>query len=474
MVPWDVPYEPHLATPEWLEDGRLLSLMRVPVSDSAVALCDDVMTRVIAWGRAARADGQRNGPNRGADGERKLRRAVGTVVGSLLADWASRRCSSRSLSKGGFDAGGVTSRQWEVAWKGLEAINLLHHKAGFRLFGSHDGFQWSNGRASRFWPTAALIKAAAAHGVTPESVKSDWRLDPPTVAPVVKEVIRNHTVRPHRNAQRREEIPAERLNGFAALRADVEEANTFAAGHLVNGCMPPRWRRVFHGSALLYGRWHAVGSDLTYQALSPGQRGALRIDGAQVIEIDVSGSQLTIVHGLLGLPAPDGDPYAIPGFDREVVKAFVVMTLGNGSVPKKWPKNAASKVPALASLDVSDVAASVCARYPFLGEPVMGVARRARLSELSSLGEPKRLLSLRLQNIEAEALTLAMRALRSKGCLALPVHDSLIVAASREDEARAAMVDGFRAACGATPRLKVKPEGDGLAVVTPEDAEWWA
>jgi len=76
---------------------------------------------------------------------------------------------------------------------------------------------------------------------------------------------------------------------------------------------------------------------------------------------------------------------------------------------------------------------AVCARFPFLRAPAEAVKEPARLTELSRLGAPHELLALRLQNIEARALTAAMLLMahnpseRGGPILSLPVHDSLIV-----------------------------------------------
>jgi hypothetical protein len=59
------------------------------------------------------------------------------------------------------------------------------------------------------------------------------------------------------------------------------------------------------------------------------------------------------------------------------------------------------------------------------------VAASAGLDKLGHIGTPARLLTHRLMAIEAQALTGAMEYLQgSRGVLALPVHDSLIVPVS--------------------------------------------
>jgi len=214
------------------------------------------------------------------------------------------------------------------------------------------------------------------------------------------------------------------------LAQAVGEANAFAIEHHVRGCVPPRWYRPFVASWLLGGRWTALGRSGVYQRLPKVTRVDITIDGQPTAEVDVSAAHLSIMHGLLGLPLPEGDLYAIPGLPRS--KEWVTATLGKGGpVAKKWPRGAVEDQPELAGFSAAEVGAAIMARYPWLSAPAEAVARPARLRELEHIAPVKRLLTHRLMAIEADALTGAMVFLRGRGVLALPIHDALLVAADR-------------------------------------------
>lgn len=72
---------------------------------------------------------------------------------------------------------------------------------------------------------------------------------------------------------------------------------------------------------------------------------------------------------------------------------------------------------------------AILARYPFLAAP----------AEAMGCVDAPALTSLRLQRIEADALTLAMARLADRGVPALPLHDALIL--RRGDAAEGAVWD---------------------------------
>ena len=156
------------------------------------------------------------------------------------------------------------------------------------------------------------------------------------------------------------------------------------------------------------------------------------ISGEPVVEVDVSASHLSIMHGLLGLELPKGDLYAFPSVPRQVVKAWITATLGKGSPVTKWARKAIADNPKLADYDPKQLGAHIGKRYPFLGTPAAAVVEAAGLAGLDWIGPPEQLLTHRLMAIEAKALTGAMEYARAFDVLALPMHDGLIVPASGE------------------------------------------
>lgn len=62
--------------------------------------------------------------------------------------------------------------------------------------------------------------------------------------------------------------------------------------------------------------------------------------------------------------------------------------------------------------------------------------------------------------IEADALTAAMREMRGRGVLALPLHDALIVPVSAAESAKSALGDAYERVAGIRPHLTAKLPGD--------------
>jgi hypothetical protein len=74
----------------------------------------------------------------------------------------------------------------------------------------------------------------------------------------------------------------------------------------------------------------------------------MTINGKPVCEVGVRASTLTIFQASVGRPLdfsnnPDLDPYALPGSDRDVVKAFITATFGNGQCTIRWSPEAAEE-----------------------------------------------------------------------------------------------------------------------------------
>ena len=56
----------------------------------------------------------------------------------------------------------------------------------------------------------------------------------------------------------------------------------------------------------------------------------MTIGGEEVVEIDINASYLTILHGMAGYPLPNRDDlYAIGGYNRTIVKAWITATIGH-------------------------------------------------------------------------------------------------------------------------------------------------
>jgi hypothetical protein len=375
----------------------------------------------------------------------RQRQAVGAIIGGLLRHWGREAPQAvyRSRRKSDFTGGRVPSRQYLAACDALVALGLVEQSRSVR-YGT--GIVWDEGSpehfagwAPRLWPTQALLDAAVHHGVMPATLETDFDGVYPSKPPAVLQPVQMFTLKtPRRNVKaliaiRRDDAEA------ARLIEKVTSYNAWIAEHAIAGCLPPRLKRVFTASWLLHGRWYAVGNEGCYQRLPEARRLKLTINGEAVAEVDVRASHLSIMHGLLGLQLPDGDPYEFPEVPRSVAKAWITATLGKGTAVTKWAIKAAKDHPKLLRHDPREVGAVICDRFPFLRRPAEAVAKAAGLDKLAHIGTPARLLTHRLMSIEAQALTGAMEYVKGSGALALPTHDGLLVPVSAVRYARAGL-----------------------------------
>jgi hypothetical protein len=138
---------------------------------------------------------------------------------------------------------------------------------------------------------------------------------------------------------------------------------------------------------------------------------------------------------------------------------------------KRWADRAAKDDPELLDFDSKRVGDVVCERYPFLRRPAQAVAEAAGLSGLSHIGRPGTLLTHRLMAIEAAALTEAMMVLRSRGILALPMHDGLLVPVSGKGHVGSALDSAYSCFAKVRIRWKVTP-APGVAPCVTLDGRW--
>ena len=427
----DADHEGLAETAAWLDTAAPLALDAKPSTAESHALVDALTAMVAAHG------GTRRGPKLRA----KLADAVAAIVGSLLKNWA--RSPARPVFRSGkaasFSDGPIAYRQFTAAMAGLEGLGFVVRQQGYqRAIDWGDVKSWF-GKAARFWPSAGLLRLVAEHGITAENAQQHFRASAPKRPPIVRKLVAVNSMKRtigyvtgqgHKEALKDDALGAD----LERIRNGVEQANAFAAEQDVRGCLPPRWKRVFTVNSLLGGRWIAVGREGVYQTMSEGERLArITINGEPVVEADVQASHLSIMHGLLGLPLPPGDLYEFPKVPRPVVKAWITATLGKGTPVTKWAIKAAKDNPDLGGHDPKRIGRIICDRYPFLTSPAAAVAVPAGLDRLKDIDTPARLLTHRLMAIEAQALTGAMEYLRaSRGVLALPMHDGLIVPLSGE------------------------------------------
>ncbi|MDJ0390278.1 hypothetical protein QMO56_19375 [Roseomonas sp. E05] len=481
-------------SPAFLDSATYLALDLQPRHPAAVALVEALTQRALA------ADTRRRNQRRQA-GLAKLRHAVGAIVGGLLRAWWSQdpprpvwhsnqaeaftpRLSQYDrlpiLSAGGMDRAPIVGRRvFKTVIDTLKADQLIAHKHGVRL-PPQAAVRMGQGRqvkSARYWPTAALLHLAEAQGLTPQTIARAFRAPPPLRAPVSRPPIMlrplQGTLWQRRRAAGRppvQRVEAEHRQPLSAappcLAEEVAAHNALAATTPITfptetPCHQPQWYRLFLGSWRLHGRWYATGAGSdpavghvsSYANLKSPQRAQLRMGGEPVVELDVSASHLTLLLGLLGGTLPAHDPYEGLSYPRAVVKQWVLEVCGKGRPPGRWSSKRLAEA-LLPTEPIKVVGAAVMQRFPELEQPAT-VVPDAVVAEVGRSAES--LVTHYLTAREAEAISLALRALRAQGILALPVHDSLIVPVRAEQAARQAITAGYSAVCNLQPRIKAKP-----------------
>jgi hypothetical protein len=433
---------------KFLDSAVMLPLSFIPQSPEAVDLINGIAERVLAHEATDRHR------RRTAAAEASLRQAIGGIVAGVLRRWAGStpRPAFRATSASSFTGGPVSYRAFVRGLDALKELGLIHSVSGkrFLLFSG----QWA-GRAVRLWPTQWLLDLAQAHGVGPTIARKVFKLEPPRSIPKVVSPIE---VRSFNGRRGRQKVKGQNITvdvcepRWRKVLLDVEAFNDLAATFEVTGCTPPRWSRKFTMDPRLGGRWYALGGDLgaVYLNMPEAERlQSIRIGGEPVVEVDISSSHLTILHGLFGRPLPKGDLYeAVPTVPRHIVKAWLTFVLGLGKAVPRWSRSPTVEQKAY---DPKTIYNAMLGAYPFLGDLRSIVPATLR----ASYGDQPQLVPLYLQGIEAAALTGAMRHVGHRGHLPLPTHDGLIVAKSVENSAKEGLLTGFSHYAKVLPKLDV-------------------
>ncbi|MCK1266878.1 hypothetical protein IVB44_01505 [Bradyrhizobium sp. 49] len=462
-------WEPHERLPwqpktpreerEALDNAPLATLRATPGTREAFMLMGDLAER---YPRPQAAKGK-------AYARRKTLVDYANAVGAFIADLLAAVERDRSEgwlmcshNKGDYSGQYVTWRMFDgvrTVW--LEA-GLIEHKPGYpgRLAFGNPGP--TAGKLTRYRATTKLLEIAAEHGITPANVLENFKFE--FVMP--SELIR--LTQPS--------MPTPNTPRVAKLRSDVAELNAFFAKQTLT---PPTikhlgWIRMFHGYTKGYqwnkgGRLYSQPQGQAYQNLpetssDSGEltRLQMRINGERVVEIDISSSNLTIFYALCDQQL-DSTEDAFAGIlgptalDRHVAKFWINASFGNSKLLGKWSNDLVKSLEkqlikkGLSGFDqkrypMKTIKEKVLERHPLLARWGGEISGRQR-----DYGD--------LMFVESEVIIGTMLTLmRDYEVPSLPVHDSLIIPASKFKVAKEALIHHFRKQTGAVPRLD--PEED--------------
>jgi hypothetical protein len=370
-----------------------------------------------------------------------LRAKAGTVAPALVY---------RAVGKSSFTHDPVKYDMFVRALDGLKALELVGHRKGQTRFRKTE---WDPGeitsvalagRAARFWATGKLLRLAARYGINSVNVGEHFLKEPPK-DPLV---LRDYATGWGHNREQGRIVEYKRTPKTERLEADVRELNEFLARFDLTGGTRYGYTRVFNDrSWKAGGRLYSPGEH-NYQQMPEAERLKMTINGEPVAEIDVTASQLTIYHAMVGEPLEgSSDPYARAGIERQIAKQWMLASFGNGKPATRWPSKMIEEYKKETGKDLSkvmkakDVASKMLPAFPAL----------KKLEEHSQLWA-------QLQYREAEAIVGTMLVLmRQHGVPSLSMHDGIIVPRSQADLAKGVLTREFCRVIGVEPMLTVEP-----------------
>jgi hypothetical protein len=167
-----------------------------------------------------------------------------------------------------------------------------------------------------------------------------------------------------------------------------------------------------------------------WQNLKSNRRGAIRIDGEPVANLDFSSLYPRLALAAVGADQPTGDIYAIPGLEghRAAVKKAMNCLLMDDFTRRSWPDelvqgDEVNPSPALIppGWTVKRMRTAILERHPAMA---------------SCLGTG---MGLKLMNTESRILLAVLGEMRSRGIVGLGLHDGLMVPRSRAEEVKLIM-----------------------------------
>lgn len=380
--------------------------------------------------------------------DRGLIVATGAIIADLLLSATKDRSSYRyrRMSRESFSGEPIGYRPFKRAIDGLRTAGMIEV-----LVGTGGGSEI--GIATRLRATEALVSRAESHGVTLADWSVHFRALPRLRSIPNPLVLKSSSV--VARGEKRPGLPLSVDLGDAkaeAVARQVNELNAFFAG--VEICPDYKhyaFQRVFNQGDTSEFDWNKGGRLISmgdsYQQLPRIERKEMKLNGEAVVEIDIRASHLTILHALLKKPFDPhrADPYEVDGVPREVVKAWVTMTLGYDRFQTRWSRTAKEKYLKTHGHELQKV-------FPI---------KEVRVKVLDRLPALKNWESCRyrwgdLQFVESCAIVDTVHKLATDYAIpALPVHDSIIVPQHQKVIAEEVLSACFEKHVGVKPAMTI-------------------
>jgi hypothetical protein len=343
------------------------------------------------------------------------------------------------------------------------AIDLLKSSGLVRTAGGNiDLKSGTAGTVTRIFAAPHFLQALADYGIEPTNRGLHFVKNGAASQAVAQPILLNTGSRWQGNKRvKGKPLPVDYSDPLVMKFAEqVNRINAFTAEQSIEGVDLNGFHRIFNkgddptAHFNKGGRLWAIGGghQIMPSRLKPGRRidqlrSSIRINGEKTVEIDIGSSHLTIFLAKQGIQFdPKSDLYKIDGYGREIIKAYINLTLSLPRIPSKWPKSMmddfeeASGYAITRDHSIYKVRDACFNLYPVLND-------RASIDMDWS----------DLQFIESEAIIEAVDTLNQKyGAAALPVHDSIIVQENHKRLAVEVLEDSFENHVGVRPMIKIK------------------
>ena len=392
-----------------IADARFMGLMCPPASPEAKALVVDIINIIEQSEQRQRA--------RKAEDKAAFRSAVGLIIGDLLI--AMEAVGLIAISKG----------------RNIKAPQFNEGVSSY-----YPGF------ASRFRPKQVMVSMADERGVRHGSARKHFPQQLPNN--VIEVRCTSTSVRGVKTKGKK--LKFAHTEKSKAMEAEVKALNSFLVDFELEGGGFSGYRRLFSNGDIdgfdfqWGGRLYGVG-DYSYQTIKKTERQKMTIGGEEVVEIDINASYLTILYGIAGYPLPNRDDlYAIGGYNRTIVKAWITATIGHHGFHTRWPKNAIQEIRDVgidkpAGLTMTSLQPDILDHFPMLAD---WPSQKVTWADLMFT--------------ESEIIIGTMLELmHSFGIPCFSVHDSIIVRKSDQQIAMETLKDQFFRRTNIEPRLKV-------------------
>jgi hypothetical protein len=441
---------------EALRKAAYAPLTRRAVTDNGCELVDEVLRLITAVEarerqRVSKVDA--------------LKQAIAAFLGDLLAatdpeghaGWVHRPVSPRY-----FPDGGVSHANFTAVRKGLKKVGLLEERPPVQFWSPGLGVtaRWCH----RFRATPPLKLLAAQHGIQPTEASKHF-IHIRSVRSLPKHPLRRKSAstrgpggRPIRGKLMKIDYADPEVQALAQV---IRGLNIFLDQFVITGGIHHGYVRQFECGAHKKFAWDLGGRSPSYdnyQQVGRAKRLKMTINGKPLCELDIRASTFTIFQALGGEPLdfvndPDLDPYALPGFRREVVKALITATFGQGQLPGQWPQKASRDYRAGSLVEGEGITGkSLGEQYPIalVRDTVAGAyPLLAKLQQDSA--EPP--IWAQLQYWESEVVLRTMLDLQAAGIPSLTVHDSLLVPLDAAQLTSDIMKKQFHSVIGAIPHI---------------------